>query len=39
MVSGTAGSVASNALMDRYDLNSYTAMGIGMGLVALLVKE
>ncbi len=32
LASGTVGSVASNALMDRYDLNPYVAMGIGMGI-------
>src|SRR5699024_11201843 len=32
MISGTVGSVASNALMDRYDLNPYVAMRIGMGI-------
>jgi len=32
IISGTVGSAASNALMDRYDLNPYMAMGIGMGI-------
>src|SRR5699024_1037092 len=35
MVSGTVGFVASNALMDRYDLNPYVAMGIGIGISKL----
>ncbi len=35
MISGTVGSVASNALMDRYDLNPYMAMGIGIGISGL----
>jgi len=34
-ISNTVGSVASNVLMDRYDLNPYVAMGIGIGISGL----
>ncbi len=35
LASNTVGSVASNVLMDRYDLNPYVAMGIGIGISGL----
>ena len=35
---GTVGSIASNAFMDRYDLNPYVAMGIGMGISGLTYR-
>ncbi len=37
-ISNTVGSVASNALIDRYDLNPYVAMGIGIGISALTYR-
>ena len=38
MISSTVGSIASNAIMDRYDLNPYVAMGIGMGISGLTYR-
>ena len=38
LASGAVGSIASNAIMDRYDLNPYVAMGIGMGISGLTYK-
>jgi len=32
IISGTVGSAASNAFIDRYDMNPYMAMGIGIGI-------
>ncbi|HLR35916.1 MAG TPA: hypothetical protein VK071_11405 [Tissierellales bacterium] len=38
-ISNTVDSVASNAFMDRYDLNPYVAMGIGIGISGLTYRE
>ena len=38
LASGAVGSIASNAIMDRYDLNPYVAMGIGMGISGLTYR-
>ena len=38
IVSSAVGVTASNALMDRYDLNPYIAMGIGMGISGITYK-
>ena len=38
LASGAVGSIASNAIMDRYDLNPYVAMGIGMGISGLAYR-
>src|SRR5699024_8100480 len=38
LASGAVGSIASNVLIDEYDMNPYIAMGIGMGISGLTYK-
>ncbi|HLR36235.1 MAG TPA: hypothetical protein VK071_13025 [Tissierellales bacterium] len=39
LASGAVGSIASNVLIDEYDMNPYVAMGIGMGISNITYKE
>ncbi|HLR35971.1 MAG TPA: hypothetical protein VK071_11680, partial [Tissierellales bacterium] len=38
LASGAVGSIASNVLIDEYDMNPYIAMGIGMGISGLTYR-